>query len=149
VQHAVRIVAVVVALVAAYVTSTYVLSLPHGREPWAAVSRTFSSQPLKTLATGCPCLHSRSRIPESFSRSITRWACDSSRAFFARGPRGRPRFAGFEADWAKPTERIVRFALIAMARRDRVPLHPGSDSEAFKGIGGRGRFSCSPSDPPP
>jgi len=133
-QHAVRVVAVLVALVAGYVYLNYVLVL----FPWTrALGRSLTSillQPLKTLATGFLAF-----IPDLvflvILTLITRWALRLVRLFFARVARGESELRGFEADWAKPTERIVRFALIAMALVIAYPYIPGSGSEAFKGIG--------------
>ena len=133
-QHAVRVVAVLVALVAGYVYLNYVLVLfPRTR----ALGRSLTSillQPLKTLATGFLAF-----IPDLvflvILTLITRWALRLVRLFFARVARGESELRGFEADWAKPTERIVRFALIAMALVIAYPYIPGSGSEAFKGIG--------------
>ncbi|MGB8886234.1 MAG: mechanosensitive ion channel domain-containing protein [Candidatus Korobacteraceae bacterium] len=42
--------------------------------------------------------------------------------------------SGFEAAWAKPTYRLVRFAVIAFAVVVAYPYIPGSDSQAFKGV---------------
>ena len=133
-QHAVRIVAVIVALVAGYVYLNYVLVL----FPWTrALGRSLTNillQPLKTLATGFLAF-----IPDLvfliILALITRWALGLVRRYFARVASGETDVRGFEADWAKPTERIVRFALIAMALVIAYPYIPGSDSEAFKGIG--------------
>jgi len=133
-QHAVRVVAVLVALVAGYVYLNYVLVL----FPWTrALGRSLTSillQPLKTLATGFLAF-----IPDLvflvILTLITRWALRLVRLFFARVASGETEVRGFEADWAKPTERIVRFALIAMALVIAYPYIPGSGSEAFKGIG--------------
>ena len=133
-QHAVRLVAVLIALAAAYVYLNYVLVL----FPWTrALGRSLTSillQPLKTLATGFLAF-----IPDLvfliILTLITRWALRLVGVFFARMASGETEVRGFEADWAKPTERIVRFALIAMALVIAYPYIPGSGSEAFKGIG--------------
>jgi hypothetical protein len=133
-QHAVRLVAVLIALAAAYVYLNYVLVL----FPWTrALGRSLTNilvQPLKTLATGFLAF-----IPDLvflvILALITRWALRLVRLFFARVGAGEIEVRGFEADWAKPTERILRFALIAMALVIAYPYIPGSGSEAFKGIG--------------
>ena len=133
-QTAVRIVAVLIALAAGYLYLNYVLVL----FPWTrAIGRSLTSilvQPLKTLATGF-----LGFIPDLvfliILTLITRWALRLVRLFFTRMASGEAEVRGFEADWAKPTERIVRFALIAMALVIAYPYIPGSGSEAFKGIG--------------
>jgi len=47
---------------------------------------------------------------------------------------GRIQFPNFDADWAKPTVRIFRVAVIAFAVVVAYPYIPGSDSAAFKGV---------------
>jgi small-conductance mechanosensitive channel len=133
-QQAVKIVAVLVALVAGYLYLNYVLVL----FPWTrSLGRSLTNillQPLKTLATGFLAF-----IPDLvfliILTLITRWVLRLVGVFFARVASGENELRGFEADWAKPTERIVRFAVIAMALVIAYPYIPGSDSEAFKGIG--------------
>ena len=133
-QHAVRIVAVLIALVAAYLYLNYVLVL----FPWTrALGRSLTNilvQPLKTLATGFLAF-----IPDLvfliILAVITRWILRLVRLYFARVAEGETEVRGFDADWAKPTERIVRFVIVAMALVIAYPYIPGSDSEAFKGIG--------------
>jgi len=133
-QHAVRILAVLVAFVAAYVYLNYVLVL----FPWTrALGRSLTNilvQPLKTLATGFLAF-----IPDLvfliILAVITRWILRLVRLYFARVAEGETEVRGFDADWAKPTERIVRFVIVAMALVIAYPYIPGSDSEAFKGIG--------------
>ena len=43
-------------------------------------------------------------------------------------------FGGFEAEWAQPTYKIVRSAVIAFGVVVAYPYLPGSDSAAFKGV---------------
>jgi small-conductance mechanosensitive channel len=59
------------------------------------------------------------RALRQFSRAI-RW--------------GRVRLAGFEPEWAEPTYRLLRIAIIAFAVVVAYPYIPGSDSAAFKGV---------------
>jgi small-conductance mechanosensitive channel len=47
---------------------------------------------------------------------------------------GRVVFTGFDAEWAQPTYRIVRFLVIALAVVVAYPYIPGSSSDAFKGV---------------
>ena len=56
------------------------------------------------------------------------------RAFFRGIERGRITLEGFEPDWAIPTYKIVRVAVIAFALVIAYPYIPGSDSAAFKGV---------------
>jgi small-conductance mechanosensitive channel len=48
--------------------------------------------------------------------------------------RGRLSLEGFYPDWARPTYKIVRFILLAMAVVVMFPYLPGSDSAAFRGV---------------
>ena len=56
------------------------------------------------------------------------------RLFFEAVARGSVTLAGFEADWAWPTFKIARFAVVAFALVVAYPYIPGSGSEAFKGV---------------
>jgi small-conductance mechanosensitive channel len=56
------------------------------------------------------------------------------RLIFGAIQRGRLRWPGFEPEWAQPTYKIVRFALIAFGIVIGYPYFPGSESAAFKGI---------------
>ena len=56
------------------------------------------------------------------------------RLFFLGVGAGSVRVAGFEPEWAVPTFRAVRVAIIALAVVVAYPYIPGSSSEAFKGI---------------
>jgi small-conductance mechanosensitive channel len=56
------------------------------------------------------------------------------RAVFEAVERGTLPLPGFEADWALPTYKIVRFAWIAFGVVVAYPYLPGSRSEAFKGV---------------
>lgn len=47
---------------------------------------------------------------------------------------GRIAVSGFDPDWAKPTERILRILVVAFAVVVAYPYIPGSGSEAFKGV---------------
>ena len=56
------------------------------------------------------------------------------RVVFDALERGAITFGGFEAEWAQPTYKIVRFAVIAFGVVVAYPYLPGSDSAAFKGV---------------
>jgi small-conductance mechanosensitive channel len=56
------------------------------------------------------------------------------RLFFRGVELGTIQLANFEADWAMPTFKIARIALIALGVVIAYPYIPGSDSLAFKGI---------------
>jgi small-conductance mechanosensitive channel len=48
--------------------------------------------------------------------------------------KGNITFSGFYPEWAKPTYKIARFVVIALAAVVAFPYFPGSESPAFKGI---------------
>lgn len=54
--------------------------------------------------------------------------------FFAGLRTGTITIAGFDPEWATPTFRIVRVAIIALAVMIAYPHIPGSNSAAFKGV---------------
>ena len=56
------------------------------------------------------------------------------RHFFEAVERQTVTLAGFDAEWALPTYKIVRFAVIAFGLIVAYPYIPGSQSAAFKGI---------------
>jgi small-conductance mechanosensitive channel len=65
---------------------------------------------------------------------LTRYTLRVVKHFFWRVGKGRLTLPGFEADWAAPTDRIVRLLVIAFAFVIAYPHIPGSGSEAFKGV---------------
>ncbi len=56
------------------------------------------------------------------------------RLFFEAVGRGSVTLSGFDAEWAQPTYKIVRVAVIAFALVVAYPYIPGSESAAFKGV---------------
>jgi len=54
--------------------------------------------------------------------------------FFDAVDRGTVRFGNFEPEWAQPTYKLLRLAIVAFALVIAYPYIPGSDSEAFKGV---------------
>ena len=66
---------------------------------------------------------------------VARYAMRLSRSFFRRIADRSLAVRGFEPDWALPTERIARAAIFVFAVIIAYPYIPGSESEAFKGIG--------------
>ena len=65
---------------------------------------------------------------------LTRWGLRLLRLFFDAVGRGDVRFARFEREWADPTYKILRVAVVALALVIAYPYIPGSSTEAFKGI---------------
>ena len=56
------------------------------------------------------------------------------RVVFDAVERGAIRFSAFEPEWAQPTYKIVRFAIVAFAVVVAYPYMPGAQSAAFKGV---------------
>jgi small-conductance mechanosensitive channel len=56
------------------------------------------------------------------------------RLFFEAVERGTVKLSGFDADWAPPTYKIARIAIVAFGLIVAYPYIPGSESEAFKGV---------------
>ena len=65
---------------------------------------------------------------------VTRYVLRLTQLFFSGIANETIRPAGFDRDWAWPTYRLLRFAVIAFALVIAYPYIPGSDSEAFKGV---------------
>jgi small-conductance mechanosensitive channel len=132
-ERAISIVAGFVALVAVYLTFDYVLLL----FPWTrALGNNLSAILLGPLATiGMGVLR---YIPDLvflvILALITRYVLKVVRLFFRRVSDGTITLSGFEADWAKPTDRIVRLLVVAFALIVAYPHIPGSGTDAFKGV---------------
>jgi small-conductance mechanosensitive channel len=56
------------------------------------------------------------------------------RTFFVAVERGAVKLSEFEPEWAIPTYKIVRLAIVALGLVVAYPYIPGSDSAAFKGL---------------
>jgi small-conductance mechanosensitive channel len=65
---------------------------------------------------------------------ITRYVLKLVRLFFDSVGSGTVKLQQFDAEWAVPTYRLVRFLIIAFALVVAYPYIPGSGTDAFKGI---------------
>ncbi len=65
---------------------------------------------------------------------VVRFVLRLIRLFFGAVARGAVSLEDFEREWAWPTYKIVRFAVLTFAVIVAYPYIPGSDSDAFKGI---------------
>ncbi len=65
---------------------------------------------------------------------VVRFLLRSLGAFFRSVASGRVQLANFEREWAMPTYRLLRLAVIAFALVVAYPYIPGSESAAFKGV---------------
>ncbi len=123
----------VVALAATYLGLHYVLSL----FPW---TRGFANRLFDLLVTPLAKIGASmlAAVPDVIFLSIlvlvTRYVLKLIRLFFAGIETGAITFSGFAPEWAKPTYRLVRIAVVAFALVAAYPYIPGSNSQAFKGI---------------
>jgi len=65
---------------------------------------------------------------------VTRFILKFIHVFFKQVENGTITLTGFYPEWAKPTDQILTFALIAFAAVVAFPFIPGSESGAFKGV---------------
>jgi small-conductance mechanosensitive channel len=65
---------------------------------------------------------------------VARYGLNLLRAFFLGVQHNRITFTGFEPDWALPTYKLARLAVIAFTVVVAYPYIPGSESPAFKGV---------------
>jgi small-conductance mechanosensitive channel len=128
--HAIRILLV---LLAVLIYLDFVLA----RFPWtrAVANRLFDgvTGPLATMGQALI-----AAIPDLIFLAIlfyvSRFVLRLIRLFFDAVARGTVTLAGFEAEWAGPTYKIARFAVIAFSLIVAYPYIPGSHSDAFKGV---------------
>lgn len=132
-QIGVRLIFVVLMLFALYYyVDTVLLALPwtHG---FAMSALAFVSEPLLGLVYGflraAPDL-----IALIVIIVIAHYLLKLIRVFFERVRWGSIRLADFEPEWSRPTERLVRIAVIAFSIVMAYPYIPGSGSDAFKGL---------------
>ena len=132
-HRAINGLAVVVGLVVVYVYLNYVLLL----FPWTrGLGQSLIAMMLRPLATlGAGAVR---YLPDlvflAVLALVTRWLLKLVKLFFHRVADRSVTWAGFDPEWALPTERILRLLLIAFALVIAYPYIPGSGSEAFKGI---------------
>jgi small-conductance mechanosensitive channel len=123
----------IVVLAAAYMTLHYVLSL----FPWTrALANSLYEMVMTPLATmGTSLLNAVPNLIFLAILAVVTWyALKMVRLFFASVETGKVKLSGFEAEWAKPTARLVRIGVIACAVVVGYPYIPGSNSQAFKGV---------------
>lgn len=65
---------------------------------------------------------------------VVRFLLRLVRLFFEAVGRGTVTLSGFDAEWAQPTYKIVRIAIVAFGLIVAYPYIPGSESAAFKGV---------------
>jgi small-conductance mechanosensitive channel len=93
----------------------------------------FLLAPLQVIADGFA-RHLPSLIFLAVLFFVIRMGIKLLRLFFDAVGRGKVKFGGFDPEWAQPTYKIVRMAVIAFALVVAYPYIPGSESAAFKGV---------------
>jgi small-conductance mechanosensitive channel len=107
------------------------------RFPWTrGFSRdmaAFALGPLQVIGTGLV-----ANIPSLVFLTVLffviRLALKLIRLFFDEVARGSVALANFDAEWAQPTYKIIRIAIVAFGLVVAYPYIPGSESDAFKGV---------------
>ena len=129
----VRVLRAVTAAVLVYFWLDFVLSSFPLTRPLAARLLSLVLDPLSRLGHGLLAL-----LPDLafllVLYVITRWLLGLVRLFFEAVAKGNVTLSGFEAEWALPTYRIVRIAVVAFALVVAYPYIPGSRSAAFQSI---------------
>jgi small-conductance mechanosensitive channel len=124
---------VIAIFVLAFVYLQYVLAL----FPWTRATGNqllgYMLHPLGIMSRGAA-----GAIPDILFLAVlffvTRYLLKVVHLFFAAVGRGEVKFTGFETEWADPTYKLLRIAIVALALVVAYPYIPGSGSEAFKGI---------------
>ena len=65
---------------------------------------------------------------------ITRYGIKMLRLFFDSVASGAVQLKNFEREWAEPTYKLTRLAIVAFAVAVAYPYIPGSNTDAFKGV---------------
>jgi small-conductance mechanosensitive channel len=94
---------------------------------------TFALDPLQVMASGLV-----ANIPSLVFLTVlfvsVRLGLRLIRLFFDAVGQGAVTLANFEPEWADPTYKIARIAVVAFALVVAYPYIPGSDTDAFKGV---------------
>src|SRR6266566_1129055 len=133
VRTALRVVRALVILGLAYLYLSFVLTRFPWTRPAAARLLGYVLAPLATMAGGV-LTHLPNLVFLVILVLVTRYVLKIVALVFTSLERGTITFAGFEREWAVPTYRIVRIAIIGFAAVIAYPYIPGSESAAFKGM---------------
>jgi len=133
VRGALRAVRTVVVLVAVVVNLEIVLGLFPYTRPIHAEVRSWFVSPLESIGAGIVA-HIPNVIFLVILILLVRWLIGLIRLLFLAVERGSVTLTGFDPEWAKPTFKIIRLAVIAFGVVVAYPYIPGSSSAAFKGV---------------
>lgn len=133
VETVLRFARVSAAIVLFYVYLEYVLSLFPSTRSIAQRLMSYLTGPLTTMARALI-----DYLPDLIFLIIlvfvARYALRLIRLFFDALVSGGVTLGGFEPEWAAPSYRLARLAVIVLTAVIAYPYIPGSGSEAFKGI---------------
>ena len=108
-----------------------------GQFPWtrgmAGDLRTFVLGPLEVIATGL-IGHVPNVVFLVVLYYVVRFVLKLIRLFFDAVERGGVTLHNFEPEWAQPTYKILRVAIVAFGLIVAYPYIPGAESAAFKGV---------------
>ena len=128
-----RAVEALAALAILYAYLEYVLGLFPGSRATANRLAGWVVGPVETIARGIVAF-----IPNLVFLAIlfviVRWVLRTLRMFFAGVGERRIELGSFEPEWAEPTYKLARIAVVAFGLVVAYPYIPGSQSAAFKGI---------------
>ncbi len=128
-----RLIWAVIALTMAYLYAHYALALFPWTRGLANSLSDFLVNPL--IAIGTAFLNAVPNLIFLVILVLVTWyVLKLIRLLFVGIDTGAITLSGFEPAWAKPTYRLVRFAIVAFAVVVAYPYIPGSDSQAFKGV---------------
>jgi small-conductance mechanosensitive channel len=129
----IRTIRLLTLLLLIYLYVQFVLSSFPWTQPFSGELLRYLLVPLKTMGVGLI-----GYIPNLIFLVVlvfvTHYVLKFMRLFAQEVEKGSIVFSGFYPEWAKPTYKIARFAVIAFAAVVAFPYFPGSESPAFKGI---------------
>jgi small-conductance mechanosensitive channel len=133
VRSALRLVRALVVLVLAYFYLSFILTRFPWTRPAAGRLLGYVLIPLTTMG-GALLAHLPNVVFLVILLVTVRYVLRVVALVFTGVERGTVTLAGFEREWAVPTYRIVRVAVIGFALVVAYPYIPGSESAAFKGV---------------
>ena len=133
VRTALRAVRALAILTLAYLYLSFVLTRFPWTRPTASQLLGYALAPLATMG-GALVTHLPNLVFLVILIAVTRYVLKIVALIFTGIERGTITFAGFEREWAAPTYRFVRIAIIGFAAVVAYPYIPGSESAAFKGM---------------
>ena len=120
-------------VVAAYIYLEYVFHLYPWTRPAARDLLSYVFEPVRSIAFALLAYLPKLAFLVILT-ILTRYLLKLTRLFFASLEAGTLALGTFDPDWATPTYKLVRMAVIAFAVVVAYPYLPGSESAAFKGV---------------